>query len=281
MPTFIPGLSDFFSTKTYQQIMESYNLIGTQLYPFIPGGETPSFHHVILHILQSFSKKSRLHYEYLSRHPKKTRMLIKQKEQKRTLNVSEEGWASMKDRTHVETFFFQQIHTKGLHQLFPQANGWIPISAISSWGWTPVLPVILGPVSFWIHLCWISFLNVKDGLKCGMNGLVTEVGEIILRIWDLNGGWNLQVLWSNLLTCKNTIIIVFFVVSQSGRFHTKCFRKSKAQFSNIKVREMISLTTCPMMPGPNTPDSGRLDDTTTLSNNNVVWKSKELLGLIP
>ena len=57
--TEIPGLSDFFSNKTYQQIMESYNLIGTQLYPFIPGGETPSFHHVIL---QSFSKKNKLHY---------------------------------------------------------------------------------------------------------------------------------------------------------------------------------------------------------------------------
>lgn len=78
-----------------------YNLKGTQLYPFIPDMETPSFHHVIL---QSFSKKSRLHYEYLSRHPKKTRMLIKRKEQKRTLNVSEEGWATIKDRTHVETF---------------------------------------------------------------------------------------------------------------------------------------------------------------------------------
>jgi len=119
MPTFIPGLSDFFSTKTYQQIMESYNLIGTQLYPFIPGGETPSFHHVILHILQSFSKKSRLHYEYLSRHPKKTRMLIKQKEQKRTLNVSEEGWASMKDRTHVETFFFSANSHQGITPTIP------------------------------------------------------------------------------------------------------------------------------------------------------------------
>ena len=112
-----------------------------------------------------------------------------------------------------------------------------------------------------------------------MNGLVTEVGEIIPGIWNLNRGWNLQVPWSNLLTCKKHYHYRFFCCFPKWDFfRTKCFRKSKAQFSNIKVREMISLPTCPIMPCPNTPDSGRLDDATTLSNNNVVWKSKELLG---
>lgn len=37
----------------------------------------------------------------------------------------------------------------------------------------PVLPVILGPVSFWIHLCWISFLGWWLKLEKSSWGLET------------------------------------------------------------------------------------------------------------
>lgn len=83
----------------------------------------------------------------------------------------------------------------------------------------PRLPMDAFPFLVWGTTCFTCHPRARllldpsllDFLpqRQGRYGLVTEVAESSLGIWDLNGGWNLQVPWSNLLTCKNNVIIFF------------------------------------------------------------------------
>ena len=121
-----------FQPKRIQKIMESYNLIGTQLYPFIPGGETPSFHHFIL---QSFSKKA--DYTTSTCHVIERKLGCSSNEKNKNahwMSPKKVGQVT-KDRTHVETFFLANSH-QGITPTIPTGqwmDSWIPIS---SWGST-------------------------------------------------------------------------------------------------------------------------------------------------
>ena len=107
--TEIPGFADFFSTKTYQQIMESYHLTGTQLYPFIPGGDSTVF-----------QQEKQITLRKSSCHVIQRKMLIKRKEKKPHIECLRRRLGNnFSDRTHVETFFLANSHHPGFTPTIP------------------------------------------------------------------------------------------------------------------------------------------------------------------